>query len=135
MSMNTSPPRWARSLNNAKEKAKFWEIHGAPISDPNEAAEKNAVMKWSKIIKNGDFWAKRGATNQREKAQKNAALKAYNNAIKLWNLKPQEAKASQPNQANAPKSKGLLSIFGWFGGTKHKRTRNKRNRTKRTKRN
>jgi hypothetical protein len=127
MNMNTHPTTWARSLNNAKEKAKFWEIHGAPINDPTEAAEKNAAMKWSKIIKNGERWKIRSAQNKVEIAQKNMALKAYNKAIKLWD--------SQPNQANAPKSKGFLSIFG-FGGANHTHKRKqKRNRTKRTKRN
>ena len=135
--MNTSPPRWARSLNNAKEKAKFWEIHGAPISDPTEAAEKNAVMKWSKIIKNGERWKIRSPQNKVEIAQKNMALKDYNKAIKLWDSQPNMANSLNSRKNNTPKSflNRLINSTRVFGGTKHKRTNKKRNRTKRTKRN
>ena len=121
--MNTRPPTWASSLNNAKQKAAFWKLHGAPINDPYEAAEKNAAMRWGKIIENGERWMKRGAAaNQLERSEKNAALKAYNKAIKLWNV--------QPSTNEGP----VQRWWPWGGNYTHKR-KQKRNRTKRTKRN
>lgn len=125
MSMNTRPPTWASSLNNAKNKAAFWKLHGAPINDPKEAAEKNAAMKWGKIIENGERWMKRGAANQVERSQKNVALKAHNKAIKLWNVQPQEATNS---------SGSWFSKFSPWGGNYTYKRKQKRNRTKRTKR-